>query len=183
MPNYRIELCGVERSLPIVEVSPGVRIASFDILGDAELVRRAAPELLLKLPAFDILAGVEAKSIPLIYEMARLVGHDRYIVARKTVKPYMNRPVLREAVESITTPGVQHLVLDAESCGRLFNKRVVLVDDVVSTGASLRALESLVVRSGGHVVAKACLLAEGSAAERDDLVFLGHLPLFAGDAG
>lgn len=176
MPHHRIELCGVTRDLPIVEVVPGVRIASFDILGDAELVARAAPALLERLPPFDVLVGVEAKSIPLVYELARLAGHARYIVARKSVKPYMHRPVFEETVESITTPGTQRLALDAESAGRLFNQRAVLVDDVVSTGSTLRALEALVTRAGARVVARAALMAEGPAAGREDIVFLGVLP-------
>lgn len=174
--QYELRLCGLTRRLPIVEVAPGLAIASFVILGDTELVTAAAPEIAARLPEIDALVVAEAKGIPLAHEVSRLLGMN-YIVARKSVKPYMEDP-LTDEVRSITTQEVQLLCLDGKDAALLRGKRVALIDDVVSTGESLAALERLVAKAGGEVVARAAILAEGEAVRRKDLIFLGELPLF-----
>ncbi len=173
---YRLELCGLTRELPLVEVAPGLSIASFVILGDTELVTTVAPEIVRRLPKVEALVVAEAKGIPLAHEVSRLLGMN-YLVARKSVKPYMEEP-LTDEVHSITTQRKQLLCLDGKDAAFLRGKRVALIDDVVSTGESIAALERLVRRAGGQVVAKAAILAEGDAAQRSDLIFLGVLPLF-----
>lgn len=174
--NYRLELCGLSRELPIVQVAPGLSIASFVILGDTELVTTVAPEIVRRLPELDALIVAEAKGIPLAHEVSRLLGMN-YLVARKSVKPYMEEPLIDEVV-SITTQRKQLLCLDGKDARRIQGKRVGLIDDVVSTGESIAALERLVVKAGGQVAARAAILAEGDAAKRDDLIFLAELPLF-----
>lgn len=173
---YELHLCGLVRRLPIVEVAPGLSIASFVILGDTELVTTVAPELVKRLPATEALVVAEAKGIPLAHEVSRLLGMN-YLVARKSVKPYMEAPLTDEVV-SITTQKRQTLCLDGKDAAFLRGKKVTLIDDVVSTGESLAALERLVTKAGGLVTARATILAEGDAAQRDDLIFLDELPLF-----
>ena len=175
---YRLSVAGLERDLPIVEVAPGLNIASFVILGDAELVVKVAPELARRLPPVDYLVSAEAKGIALVQEISRLLGLKRYMVARKSVKPYMINPLVTEVV-SITTQKKQILCLDGQDVKRIRGKRVAIVDDVISTGASLEAVEHLVKEAGGQVVAKAAILAEGEAAKRDDIIFLERLPLMS----
>lgn len=178
MPKtYTLNVAGVTRELPVVPVSQDLNIASFVILGDAELVRKTAPELVKKLPPVDILITAEAKGIPLIYEMAKLLDMDRYVVARKNIKPYMNAPIVNE-VTSITTQKKQILCLDEKDADALKGQRVGIIDDVISTGESIQAIEDLVHKTGGEVVAKAAILAEGDAADRKDITFLEKLPLF-----
>ncbi|MGE5590365.1 MAG: phosphoribosyltransferase family protein [Bacillota bacterium] len=178
MPNnyFVLNLLGLTRRLPVVEVRPGLSIASFVILGDTELVTAAAAALVDRLPPVDALISAEAKGIPLIHEMSRLLGMN-YFVARKSVKPYMEDPLVDEVV-SITTQARQVLCLDGRDVRRLADKRVAIVDDVVSTGESLAAVERLATRAGATVAARAAILAEGEAARREDLIFLGELPLF-----
>lgn len=176
MEKYVLEILGIKRELPIVEVAPGLKIASFVILGDTELVSRAAQEIVRRLPPIDMVVSAEAKGIPLVYEVSRLLGKN-YIVARKSIKPYMTSPITDEVV-SITTQKKQILVLNGDDADKIKGKRVALIDDVVSTGSSIAALERLVTKAGGHVAAKAAILAEGDAASRDDLIFLGVLPVF-----
>lgn len=179
--TYRLKIAGLERELPIVEVAPGLAIASFVILGDAELVEAVAPELARRLPPVDYLVSAEAKGIPLVQEMSRLLGLKRYLVARKSVKPYMIDPLVTEVV-SITTQKKQVLCFDGKDAAAVRGKKVAIVDDVISTGASLEAVEHLVKTAGGIVVARAAILAEGEAAGRDDIIFLEKLPLFEPDS-
>lgn len=174
--TYTLEICGLTRELPLVEVAPGLTIASFVILGDTELVTTVAPELAKKLPEVDTIVCAEAKGIPLVHEVSRLLGMN-YIVARKSVKPYMQEPLVDE-VRSITTQDLQVLCLEGHDAAKLRGKRVAIIDDVISTGASIEALERLVTKAGGEVAARAAILAEGDAAQRDDIIFLEELPLF-----
>lgn len=173
---YVLELLGLTRRLPVLEVRPGLSIASFVILGDTELVTAAAAALVERLPPVDALISAEAKGIPLIHEMSRLLGMN-YFVARKSIKAYMEDPLVDEVV-SITTQARQVLCLDGRDALRLAGKRTAIIDDVVSTGESLAAVERLVTRAGAVVAARAAILAEGEAARRQDLIFLGKLPLF-----
>lgn len=175
--TYALHVAGLTRELPIMQVAPGLSIASFVILGDCEIVVKAAPLLVEKLPRVDVLVTAEAKGIPLVHEIARLLGHERYIVARKSVKPYMDAPLVDE-VESITTQKKQTLCLDGNDALALAGKRVAIIDDVISTGESIGAVERLIEKAGGSVVARAAILAEGDAARRQDILFLEELPLF-----
>lgn len=174
--TYSIKVAGVTRELPIVQINDSLRIASFVILGDTELVCAAAPEIIKKLPKVDILLTAEAKGIPLVFEMSRLLKMEKYMVARKSIKPYMNSPIVDEVV-SITTQDKQLLCLDEQDAKYIKGKRVAIIDDVISTGDSIRALERLVESAGGIVAARAAILAEGEAAKRKDIIFLEHLPL------
>ena len=180
--TYRLSIAGLERDLPIVEVAPGLHIASFVILGDAELVVKVAPELVRLLPPVDYLVSAEAKGIALVQEMSRLLGLQRYLLARKSVKPYMMDPLITEVV-SITSQSKQILCFDGLDAKRIRGKRVAIVDDVISTGASLKAVEHLVKKAGGFVEAKAAILAEGAAARRNDIIYLQHLPLMSSPNG
>lgn len=175
--TYTLEVAGVTRELPIMPITDDLSIASFVILGDAELVEAAAPLLVEKLPEVDVLITAEAKGIPLVYEVARRLKLKKYYVARKSIKPYMDSPLVNEVV-SITTQKTQVLCLDGADAKEMAGKRVAIIDDVISTGKSLKAIEDLVVQAGGNVVARAAILAEGDAAERTDILFLEKLPLF-----
>lgn len=174
---YTLEVAGVTRHLPIMQVSDDLAIASFVILGDCEIVTKSAPLIEEKLPEVDYIVTAEAKGIPLVHELCRLRGLPYYIVARKSVKPYMSKPLTDEVV-SITTQKTQTLCLDGKDAMLLKGKKVAIVDDVISTGESLSAIERLVEKAGAEIVAKAAILAEGDAAKREDIVFLGELPLF-----
>ena len=174
---YTLEVAGVTRNLPIIRISDDLAIASFVILGDCELVTKAAPLLAERLPQVDYIVTAEAKGIPLVHELSRLMGLPYYIVARKSIKPYMEKPLTDEVV-SITTQKKQTLCLDGKDAMLLSGKRVAIVDDVISTGESLQAIERLVEKAGATIVAKAAILAEGDAAERKDIIFLEKLPLF-----
>ena len=174
---YTLEVAGVTRQLPIMQVSPTLCIASFVILGDCEIVTKSAPLIEQKLPQVDYIVTAEAKGIPLVHELCRLRDLPYYIVARKSVKPYMSEPLTDEVV-SITTQKKQTLCLDGKDALLLKGKRVAIVDDVISTGESLSAIERLVEKAGGEIVAKAAILAEGDAAKRGDIIFLEELPLF-----
>lgn len=177
MEYYNLKVAGLERKLPVIRISDSLKIASFVILGDAELVVYAAAELKNKIPEVDYLITAEAKGIPLVQELARLLGMKRYFVARKSIKPYMSEPLVTE-VYSITTQKKQILCLEKEE-GELINgKRILIVDDVISTGESIKAMESLVKKAGGRIVSKAAILAEGDAANRKDIIYLEKLPLF-----
>ncbi len=173
---YELHIAGLTRQLQKFAVSDSLDIAAFILFGDVELVERCAQELLKKVPEFDYIITPEAKSIPLAYEMSRLSG-KKYIVARKGVKVYMDRPEKVE-VTSITTQRVQTLYLGHEDGDLLTGKRVLIVDDVISTGESLKAVQLLVERFDGNIVASCAPLAEGDAADRDDIVYLEKLPLF-----
>ncbi len=173
---YELKLAGLTRYLPIMPISDDLAIAGFVILGDTELVTAVAPEMVKILPPCDLIMTAETKGIPLVSEMARLIGHDRYVVARKSVKLYMEDPLVVD-VKSITTANPQRLYLDEKDAERMRGKRVAIVDDVISTGESLHALEKLVSLAGGEVAARMCILAEGEAVERDDILYLQELPL------
>ena len=174
--SYTLEICGLKRELPILPISPELSIASFVILGDTELVCQVAPELVKKLPPLDVIVSAEAKGIPLAFEITRLLGMNYYI-ARKSVKPYMDHPLV-ETVVSITTQKEQLLCLDGKDAEAMRGKRVVIVDDVISTGESIAATQRLVEKAGGIVVAKAAILAEGDAKDMNDIIYLEELPLF-----
>jgi len=177
METYTLTIGDIQRELPIVPVSDELSIASFVILGDTELVSYTAPMLARKLPEVDVLVTAEAKGIPLVYELSKQLGMKQYVVARKSIKPYMETPLINEVV-SITTQKKQVLCLDSNDVQQIKNKRVAIIDDVISTGQSIRGLEELVVQAGGQVVAKAAILAEGNADSREDIIFLEKLPLF-----
>lgn len=175
--TYTLEVAGVKRVLPKIKITDELTIASFVILGDVEIVKKTAPLLAEKMPEVDVLVSAEAKGIPLVHEVAYELGLDSYHIARKSVKPYMNNPVIQK-VSSITTQKEQILCFDENDAQAIQGKRVAIIDDVISTGESIRALEQLVHAVGGNVVAKAAILAEGDASERDDILFLQKLPLF-----
>ena len=177
MPDtYTLQVAGVTRELPICKINEHLSIAAFIMFSDVELTVACAEALLKKCPEFDVIVTAEAKGIPLAYEMSRQSG-KRYIPARKGAKLYMSDPVLVED-QSITTAAKQTLVIDKKDLDSMNGKRILIVDDVISSGGSLHALEALVGRSTGKVVARAAVLAEGDAADRDDIVFLEKLPLF-----
>ena len=180
MKEYHLTVAGLERDLPIVQISDTLEIASFVILGDAELVVRAAAELVARIPQVDYLITAEAKGIPLVQELARLLGMKRYFVARKSIKPYMTEPLVIE-VYSITTQTKQILCLSREESELIDGKRILIVDDVISTGESLRALEELVHAAGGNIVGRMAILAEGEAGKRTDIQYLAYLPLLNAD--
>ncbi len=173
--TYKMKIAGLERELPVFPLNENVSIAGFIIFGDVEMTVSAATELLKKLPEFDYIVTPEAKSIPLAYEMSRQCG-KKYFVCRKNEKLYMRDPVT-VSVKSITTASEQKLVLDSSDGEQLRGKRIVVLDDVISTGESLSAAVDLVKKFDVDIVAKAAILAEGDAAERKDIIFLEKLPL------
>ena len=177
MDTYELKLCGVKRELPFIDLEDNLAFASFVIMGDTELITACAPELAEKIGDVDVIITAEAKGIALAYEISRLLGKKEFIVARKSIKSYMCG-VVSVSVHSITTSGEQHLYLDGHDAKRLCGKRVCIVDDVISTGESLYALEALVESAKGIVTRKAAVLAEGKAAERDDIIFLQKLRCF-----
>ena len=175
--TYELKVAGLKRELPIVKLSSELSIASFVILGDCQLVTAAASELEKKMPQVDYIITAEAKGIPLVHEICRLRGIDKYIVARKSIKPYMKEPLVDEVV-SITTQRPQLLCLDGSDAELIKGKRIAVVDDVISTGESLEAVCRLAEKAGAQIVSKVAILAEGEAAERKDIIFLEKLPLF-----
>ena len=174
---YKLKVAGLERDLPICALNEKLSIAGFVMLGDIELTEACARELNKLLPDHDYMIAPEAKSIALINEMARQAGEKKHFVARKGIKAYMVDPI-SVTVNSITTAKQQTLYLDGKDAEMMKDKRIVIVDDVISTGESLKAVEELVTRAGGNIVAKAAVLAEGDAADRADIVYLEKLPLF-----
>ena len=173
---YTLQVAGLERKLKICPVNDKMSIAGFIMFSDVELTVKCAEELLKKVPDFDIMLTAESKGIPLAYEMARESGKN-YILARKSKKLYMKNPI-EVSVKSITTEKVQTLVIDEDDMNALKDKRVLIVDDVISTGESMYALAELVKKAGGNIVGEAAVLAEGDAANRKDIIFLQKLPLF-----
>ena len=173
---YHMTVAGLERDLPICPVNENLSIAGFVIFGDPELTVACAKELLKKAPEYDYILTAEAKGIPLAHEMSRQSGKP-YICARKGVKLYMPDPVVVED-QSITTAGKQKLVIDRKELEKMNGKRVLVVDDVISTGGSLKALDSLAEKTQCTIVGQAAVLAEGDASERKDIIFLEPLPLF-----
>lgn len=172
-----MNIAGVERSLPLCKLNDELYIGAFVMFGDVELTKAAAAELLKKAPEYDIMITAESKGIPLLYEMARQSGQNNYIVARKGPKLYMKN-VQTVEVNSITTEKKQSLCLGEIERKAMEGKRVLIVDDVISTGESLMALEALVNAVGGNIVGKMAVLAEGDAIDRDDIIYLEPLPLF-----
>ena len=174
---YQLDILGLSRKLPIIPISADLAIASFVILGDTELVKRSASELSKRLPDFDVLMTVEAKGIPLAAEISRLKEKPRYAVCRKSKKLYMKEPLTCE-VNSITTGGIQRLYLSEEDSTYIKGHQIILLDDVISNGGSMGAMEGLANIAGANVVAKAAILAEGNAIDRSDIIYLKELPLF-----
>lgn len=177
---YTIDIAGMKRDLRLYTVSPDTKIGAFIMFGDVEITEYTSKKLLELAPEFDYIITSEAKSIPLAYEMARQAGMNDYIVARKSLKVYMENPVGVE-LKSITTANVQTLYLGDSDVEKIRGKRILIVDDVISTGESLAAMEKLVNAAEGIIVGKLSVLAEGKAAERDDIIFLEKLPLFNAD--
>ena len=178
--TYEIDIAGMKRQLPLCPVTDDLYIGAFVIFGDVELTVHCAAELLKRAPDYDYLIAPEAKAIPLLYEMARQSAAETYFLARKKAKAYM-QGVFEVKVQSITTAGEQTLVIDTEEAKQMEGKRMLLIDDVISTGESMRALETLVERAGGIIAGRMAVLAEGDAAQRDDIITLAPLPLFNPD--
>ena len=177
---HRMKVAGLERDLPICKVSDTLYIAGFVIFGDQELTVACARELLKKAPEYDYIITAEAKGIPLAHEMARQAGDAKYFLARKAPKLYMTG-VFESSVKSITTAKEQHLYLDVADAELMKGKKILIVDDVISTGESLKALEALVEQAGGEICGRMAILAEGDAIDRKDLIYLEPLPLFNPD--
>ena len=178
--HYTVDIAGMKRDLKLYSVGPDTKIAAFILFGDVEITKHAAKELLKLAPDFDILVTAEAKSIPLAYEFANQAGRNDYVVARKGTKVYMENPI-EATVQSITTKNTQTLYLGKDEVEKINGKRVLIVDDVVSTGESLKSIELLIEKAGGNIVGKMFVLAEGDAANRDDCIYLNKLPLFDGE--
>ena len=174
---HRMTIAGLERDLPLCPVSDTLYIGAFVIFGDQELTVACARDLLAKAPEYDYIITAEAKGIPLAHEMARQAGDAKYILARKGVKVYM-RDVFSSTVRSITTAKEQTLYLDGNDAALMKGKRILIVDDVISTGESLKALEALVEKAGGIICGRMAILAEGEAQDRADLTYLEKLPVF-----
>lgn len=178
--TYEIDIAGLKRQLPICKVTDDLYIGAFVIFGDVELTVHCAKELLKRAPEYDYIIAPEAKAIPLLYEMARQSGAEYYFLARKKAKAYMSG-VFEVKVKSITTAGEQTLVIDTADAEKMKGKRILVLDDVISTGESLRAVETLVEQAGGIVVGRMAILAEGDAYDRKDIITLAPLPLFNAD--
>lgn len=175
--TYTMEIAGLKRDLPLFPVNDSLQIAAFILFGDVEITCASAKALLEKAPEYDIMVTAECKSIPLIHEMARQSGQNEYVIARKGPKVYMEDIITTE-VDSITTAHTQSLCMGKAEVELIKDRKVLIVDDVISTGESLAALEKLVLKAGGNIVGKMAILAEGDAANRDDIIFLEPLPLF-----
>ena len=178
--TYTLNVAGIERELPLCKVNDSLYIAAFVMFGDIEITIAAAKALLKKAPEFDIMITAESKGIPLLYEMARQINAENYILARKGPKLYM-QDIVYTKVNSITTVNQQMLCISGEDAKALKGKRVLIVDDVISTGESLEALVQLVEQAGGNIVGKMAVLAEGDAIGREDIIYLAPLPLFNPD--
>ena len=178
--NYRMTVAGLERDLPICPQNEKLSIAGFVIFGDQELTVACARDLLAKATEYDYILTAEAKGIPLAHEMARQAGDAKYILARKGPKLYM-RDIFSVTVQSITTAKEQKLYLDGADAALMKGKRILVVDDVISTGESLKALEALVEKAGGEICGRMAILAEGDAIDRKDIIYLEPLPLFNAD--
>ena len=174
---YRLKVAGIERDLPLCPINDELYIGAFILFGDVELTERCSEALAKLAPEHDVMITAESKGIPLIHAMSRILGENRYVLARKSVKLYM-KDVLECKTKSITTGAVQTLYIDGEDAEFMKGKKVLIVDDVISTGGSLASLENLVKQSGGEVVGKMAILAEGDAITRHDITCLGPLPLF-----
>ena len=177
---YKLKVAGIERNLPLCPIAEDLYIGAFIMFGDVELTEKCAEALYKLAPEHDLIITAESKGIPLAYEMCRLSGKNRYVLARKSVKLYM-KDVVKCETQSITTAAKQVLYIDGEDAEYLRGKKVLVVDDVISTGGSLLSLENLVEQAGGKIVGKMTVLAEGDAADRDDIIYLEKLPLFDGE--
>ena len=178
--TYEMDIAGLKRELPLCRVTDELYIGAFVMFGDVELTGHCAAELLKRAPEYDYLIAPEAKAIPLLYEMARQSGAEKYFLARKGAKAYMTG-VFEVEVRSITTMHIQKLVIDTADAELIKGKKILIVDDVISTGESLHAMEELVKRAGGIIAGKMAVLAEGDAKDRDDIITLAPLPLFNAD--
>ena len=178
--TYEMDIAGSKRDLPLCRVTDELYIGAFVMFGDVELTVHCAAELLKRAPEYDYLIAPEAKAIPLLYEMARQSGAEKYFLARKGAKAYMTG-VFEVEVRSITTMHIQKLVIDTADAELIKGKKILIVDDVISTGESLHAMEELVKRAGGIIAGKMAVLAEGDAKDRDDIITLAPLPLFNAD--
>ena len=178
--HYTMKIAGLERTLPLIPVNEDLQIASFVIFGDAPLTVACAEELLKKAPEYDYILTAEAKGIPLAHELARQNNDEIYFVARKSKKVYMT-DAFESSVRSITTATEQHLYLDRKDADMMKGKRILIVDDVISTGESLAAIEALVEKTGGIICGRMAVLAEGDAQKRENLIYLEKLPLFNPD--
>jgi len=178
--TYGMNIAGLHRELPLCPVNESLMIGAFVIFGDVELTCACAAELLKKAPEFDYMVAPEAKAIPLIHEMARQSGRNEYFLVRKKEKLYMDG-VFSTTVRSITTASEQKLYMDGADARKMKGKRILILDDVISTGESLSAVEELVNQAGGNVVARMAILAEGDAIGREDIIYLEPLPLFNAD--
>ena len=178
--TFPVEIGGVKRQLPLFEIKPGLKIAVLNILGDTELVEAAASALAERLAAvgYDLLVTAEAKSIPLIHALS-VRTHRPYVVLRKSYKPYMGETIQAETL-SITTGAPQTLYLDEKDHELVKNQRVVLVDDVISTGSTLQGMRLVLSKAGAEVVAEAAIFTEGERAQWQNIIALGHLPVFTG---
>lgn len=174
---YELKVAGLERELPLCPISDKLNIAAFILFGDVELTEKCAAELYKLAPEHDVMITAESKGIPLIHAMCRLSGKNRYVLARKSVKLYM-RDVVKCETQSITTAAAQTLYINGDDAEFMKGKRVLIVDDVISTGGSLSSLENIVEQSGGKIVGKMAILAEGDAIDRKDITYLAPLPLF-----
>ena len=177
---YEMTIAGLKRQLPLCKVTDDLYIGAFIMFSDVEITKACAAELLKRAPEFDVLVTAEAKGIPLCYEMARQAGTDNYVIARKGPKLYMQN-LLTTEVDSITTDHIQMLCIGQREIDMIKDKRVLLVDDVISTGESLRSLENLVGRAGGNIVGRFTVLAEGDALKREDITYLEKLSVFNPD--
>ncbi len=180
MKAYKMNIAGLDRALPLCPLNDKLSIGAFVIFGDPELTVACARELLKRAPEYDYLITAEAKGIPLIHEMACQHGDKTYMLARKAPKLYMTG-VMEVKVRSITTAAEQKLYIDTADAEKMRGKRILIVDDVISTGESLRAIETLVNEAGGNICGRMCILAEGDAQNRPDLIYLEKLPLFTAD--
>ena len=174
---YRMKVAGLERDLPLCPINENLYIGAFILFGDVELTEKTAEELYKKAPEHDVMITAESKGIPLIHAMCRISGKNRYVLARKSVKLYM-KDVVSCVTKSITTGDVQTLYIDGADAEFMKGKRVLIVDDVISTGGSLKSLENLVLQAGGEIAGKMAILAEGDAIGRTDITYLAPLPLF-----
>lgn len=178
--HYTMDIAGLKRDLPLCKVTDDLYIGAFVIFGDVELTVHTAKKLLERAPEYDYMISAEAKGIPLIHEMARQSGQNKYFLARKAPKLYMSG-VFEVTVRSITTAKEQKLYLDTADAELMRGKRILIVDDVISTGESLSAVEKLVEQAGGIIAGRMAILAEGDAQQREDLIYLEKLPLFNAD--
>lgn len=175
--EYELSIAGIKRKLELFKLNDDLYLAGFILFGDVELTEKCASALLKKAPEYDILVTAESKGIPLVYEMAKQSGSNDYVVIRKGTKVYMKNVILSD-VDSITTRNTQTLCAGQTEIDKMKGKRCLIVDDVISTGESIKALESIVGKAGGTVVGKMAALAEDKAADRSDIIYLERLPLF-----